>query len=317
MRSPAPVPAAVRPATPPFASILCAVDLSAVGSVCARVAYALAGENAVVRLLHVAPPAPPLRSLLGEDPFAPRPFPPMAGGEPFAESLLADLVPDDATERGILTQTIVVEGDDPAGEISRAAAIAGADVVIAGTHGLSGFGHVLVGPVASAVVRSSPTPVLLVYPGRPDPSGRTLRLPPRSIVCPTDLSARGNEAASVAYTLAGAASTVHLLHAWRRPFCPTGDPSQERLAGEVLARRGLHAVARSHAQREIWTEVHAVEDDDPTAAIGRVADATHADLIVLSTHGLTDRRRVPMGPVAAEAIRGHVPVVLVPQLGAE
>jgi nucleotide-binding universal stress UspA family protein len=228
---------------------------------------------------------------------------------------LTDLVPPSAAQRGIRTETMVVEGDDPAAEISRAAAIAGADVVVAGTHGLSGFGHVLVGSTASAVVRSSPTPVVLVYPGRPDPSGRTLRLPPRSVLCPTDLSPRGNEAASVAYALAGPASTVHLLHAWQRPFCPSDDPEQERFESEAAARRGLMALARQEAQREIWTEVHAVEDDDPAAAIRRTADETHADLVVLSTHGLTDLRRVPMGPVAAETIRGHAPVVLVPHLG--
>lgn len=313
----APVPAAVRPATPPFASVLCAVDLSAVGSACASVAYALAGENSVVRLLHVAPRPPRLRSLLGVDPDAPRPFPPEPEGERFPESRLADLVPAGAAERGVLTETVVVQGDDPAEEISRAASIVGADVVVAGTHGSSGFGHALVGSVASAAVRSSPTPVLLVYPGRPGPSGRAFRVPARSIVCATDLSPRGNGAASVAYALAGAASTVHLVHAWQRPFCPTGDPAQERLAGESSARRGLMAVARSEAQREIWTELHAVEDDDPAAAIRRVAEAVRADLVVLATHGRTDLRRVAMGPVAVEAIRGSTPVVLVPRWGDE
>ncbi len=47
-------------------------------------------------------------------------------------------------------------------EILSAAEDAGADLIVMGTHGRSGMGHLLLGSVAEKVVRLSPIPVLTV-----------------------------------------------------------------------------------------------------------------------------------------------------------
>jgi nucleotide-binding universal stress UspA family protein len=53
----------------------------------------------------------------------------------------------------------LVEGD-PATEIVRLAAEAGADLIVMGTHGRTGLRHALLGSVAEQVIRKAPCPVL-------------------------------------------------------------------------------------------------------------------------------------------------------------
>jgi nucleotide-binding universal stress UspA family protein len=53
----------------------------------------------------------------------------------------------------------LVEGD-PATEIVRAADDSGADLIVMGTHGQTGLGHLLMGSVAGQVVRKATCPVL-------------------------------------------------------------------------------------------------------------------------------------------------------------
>ncbi|MFM1998047.1 MAG: hypothetical protein RLZZ111_2434 [Planctomycetota bacterium] len=50
---------------------------------------------------------------------------------------------------------------DPAGEIVRIAGEEGAEMIVLGTHGRSGFTRMLMGSVAEAVVRRAPCPVLV------------------------------------------------------------------------------------------------------------------------------------------------------------
>jgi nucleotide-binding universal stress UspA family protein len=225
---------------------------------------------------------------------------------------LEALAPTSALERRVRTETHVVTGDDLPRTIARKAKELDADLIVAGTHGRTGFGRVLMGSVASDLLKATPDPVLLVYPGRRGSGGRGLAAPFRSVLCPTDLSDRGNEAVPIAHALAGEGGTVHVLHVWHRPYGAepeNGSPSRED------ARRALDAVARAaRAPDAVRTTTHLVEGDDPAVAIARHAAALPADLVVLATHGRTGIHRVAMGTVASEAIRGGAPVVLVPRM---
>ena len=66
---------------------------------------------------------------------------------------------------------IPVEGETisgrPAPEIVAHAKKVGADLIVMGTHGRSGFQHALLGSVAERVVHHSPCPVLVVPAPRP------------------------------------------------------------------------------------------------------------------------------------------------------
>lgn len=63
------------------------------------------------------------------------------------------------------TVTSVELGGDPADEIVRFAREFGCDLIVMGTHGRTGLGHLALGSVAEAVIRRSPCPVLVVRPG--------------------------------------------------------------------------------------------------------------------------------------------------------
>ena len=57
----------------------------------------------------------------------------------------------------------------PAAAIVECAANRGMDLIIMGTHGRSGFAHLLLGSVAEQVVRTAPCPVLTVRNGHVEP----------------------------------------------------------------------------------------------------------------------------------------------------
>ncbi|MFW6051688.1 MAG: universal stress protein [Myxococcota bacterium] len=70
-------------------------------------------------------------------------------------------VVDRHAQRGVPIERHLTEGV-PHAEIDRVAREVGADLIVMGTHGRSGLGHLLLGSVAERVVRSSAVPVLTV-----------------------------------------------------------------------------------------------------------------------------------------------------------
>jgi len=97
------------------------------------------------------------------------------------------------------------------------------DLVIAGTHGRTGLGRLIMGSVAEEILRQAPCPVLTVGPNVVGASVRTLgrferdaRPEPadiRDVVYATDFRQHSNEAAVLAASLAGSfGATLGMLH---------------------------------------------------------------------------------------------------------
>ncbi|MBW2543426.1 MAG: universal stress protein, partial [Deltaproteobacteria bacterium] len=61
----------------------------------------------------------------------------------------------------------------PASEIKQCAHDLGADLIVMGTRGLSGFKHVMVGSVAERTVRLAPCPVMTVHAPESDAVGKS------------------------------------------------------------------------------------------------------------------------------------------------
>ena len=78
----------------------------------------------------------------------------------------------DAVPRTIQVDTVLREGD-PATEILEAAQVFGADLIVMGTHGRGPIGRVVLGSVASAVMRKSACPVLTVTHAPPGSDNAT------------------------------------------------------------------------------------------------------------------------------------------------
>jgi len=74
-----------------------------------------------------------------------------------------------AARNGIDAESVVTETlkDRVAGVILREARDWRADLIVMGTHGRRGFGHLVLGSDAEAVLHDAPVPVLLIR-GAPD-----------------------------------------------------------------------------------------------------------------------------------------------------
>jgi nucleotide-binding universal stress UspA family protein len=118
-----------------------------------------------VHLVHVSEPAFVVSPLDGT-PLVARMPPPeeLAKNEAKAERRLKDLVPQDALARGVKTEAHVVLDSGVAGTLARVAKDVGADVVVIGTHGRKGLERLLMGSVASEVLRQAGPPVIVVRP---------------------------------------------------------------------------------------------------------------------------------------------------------
>ncbi|MEI8244163.1 MAG: universal stress protein [bacterium] len=139
--------------------ILCPVDFSDSSDHAMRYASALAETfGAELTLLHVV--APVMAALPGETALP--------------DTMLANIneLVDACRERleqivgklaasGLTVQHKVMNGV-PFVEIIRYARDAQTDLIVMGTHGRTGLGHLLIGSVAERVVRKSPCPVLTV-----------------------------------------------------------------------------------------------------------------------------------------------------------
>lgn len=77
-----------------------------------------------------------------------------------AEAHLQDIA-DRLAKDGVAARGVVVLGT-PVDEINRAVDDHGADLIVMGTHGRTGFRHLMAGSVAERVVRSARVPVLTI-----------------------------------------------------------------------------------------------------------------------------------------------------------
>lgn len=85
---------------------------------------------------------------------------------------ILDKAHDAAKSGGIDAEVQLLEteniGEGIADAIADAAKSWSADLVVAGTHGRKGLKHMLMGSVAEGIVRTSPTPILLVHNRHPE-----------------------------------------------------------------------------------------------------------------------------------------------------
>lgn len=148
----------------PFRTILCPTDLSETGNLAVPVAYRLASNGARVHLMHVCEPPCLGNPLYGPfvQGYAPTPDDTQTGEEKVLRRLHR-LVPEDALTEGVRTEYHLVHGVNVANTIEAEARRFDAEVVVLGTHGRTGLGRILMGSVATDVVKKKGLPVILVH----------------------------------------------------------------------------------------------------------------------------------------------------------
>jgi nucleotide-binding universal stress UspA family protein len=267
--------------------ILCPTDFSEPSTHALEQATRLAGSyGARLTVLHVRPTVTP--------------HPDMPDGGPVAPWLMAEL--DELRQRvtascaevtasAVALEPMVAAGD-PVREIVRYTTTLPADLVVMGTHGVSGFQHLVLGSITKKVLRTAPCPVLTVPPRTQTTASQFTR-----VLCAVDFSdcslAAVNRAASLA---AVSGATLTLLHVLEWPWHDTAAAALEGvspLQGQAItdyrrylergAKERLDAVAASALPTSTVATV--VRFGKPYVELLDAARQTRADLIVLGVRG--------------------------------
>jgi nucleotide-binding universal stress UspA family protein len=189
-----------------------------------------------------------------------------------------------------------------------------ADLLVLGTRGLSGVGHLLLGSTAERVVQHSTCPVLSVHPGDHERHRRI-----RTILVPTDFSRDAELATAAATRLLGddvEGARIVLLHAYHLPFEYTAYgtiPMSVDYTRDVegAAQERLAEISAALADSGLEVEVRAIEGYPPEVIVDE-AESSSADLIAMGTHGRTGLAHLFLGSTAERVVQhANCPVLTV------
>lgn len=203
----------------------------------------------------------------------------------------------------------------PATEIVKVAAARRADLLVVGTHGRTGWRHMVLGSVAEEVARRASCSVLVVRP-RPGSGDdlhhehATWRL--AKILVPTDFSPRSEEALRYAVEFARRfGGKITLLHVVAEGAAVNGEHAAGLLERErLLASQFLTVLHRQYVPGLVDGGME-IRTGSPLAEVLKVASADDFDLMICATHGTADAAPHHLGAVAEGLLlRAPCPVLL-------
>jgi len=263
-----------------FRSVLCPIDFSENSRLALRYAAAVAARgNAVLRVVYVNDPL--LVAAAAADHLAERSAQEL---QDFIETTLS------ASPREALRVKSHVAIGQPANEILKAAAGGRADLIVLGTHGLTGAHRLLTGSTTLSVLQQTTVPVLAVpragdrLPTNPSPS-----FPGEPIVAALELdSSTGQEvdvAAHIANWFGSSLLLVHVISEIAAPAWLRADLSAHDRIRVARAQQQLGMLIK-RSQKHVTTDARVV--------CGRVADeiaaVAAAERTGLLITALRDRR---------------------------
>jgi nucleotide-binding universal stress UspA family protein len=281
-------------------TVLCATDFSETAELALEHAIRLARRHdARILLAHVVEPIPlgPYPALMAaENELAIREMA-VKRVEEIASRVRAD---------GIVIDTRVDTGN-PGPGLATIAEDEGADLIVIGTRGLTGFQHIMLGSTADYIVRRSQCPVLTIHP-----EDQVSEDPPRTVIVPTNLSPETTNSTDAFAALFGEQRPkIVLTFADRTP--PYLEPfrhdtllkmNQRDVVKEEIERRMEGAVL--HLQKAGFEVETAVLDGDPVHVVTEFAREREADLIVMTTHGRSAIVNAILGKTAQRIVQ-HAP----------
>jgi nucleotide-binding universal stress UspA family protein len=289
--------------------ILCPIDFSEFSRHALDRALVVArAHDATVTVLHVLPTHVVAPAGVPFGPEGPGAFTLYQADRETAADELARFV-SGSTTRGVPVQHQLVEAPSSYREILVQADRLGADLIVMGTHGRSGFDRLMIGSVTEKVLRRARVPVLTVpsHAADVDPLG-----PPafQRILCAVDFSDCSLLAIAHAAALAQEAnSTFTIVHV--AELLPVAyEPTIATPFDFELNRPALEEAARGHLKRIVPAGIREqcrVEDvvvsGKPYVEILKVAGERRADLIVLGVHGYGVLDRLVFGSTAGHVVR--------------
>lgn len=217
-----------------------------------------------------------------------------------------------ASKEGVDCETIAHRGENPYLFIVEEASKQKADMIIIGRRGRSGLKRLLMGSVTAKVVGHAPCNVLVVP--------KASKFECRNILVATDGSSYSEAAVAQAIKMAkqcGSGLTiveVVLSELLSSMDVDTGYTQEhvEIIAKEMfgMAEKNVQAL-QARAEKEGTKADGLTVEGRPFEAIIEAAHKTHADLIVVGSHGRTGLNRLLMGSVAERVIGSSECAVLV------
>ncbi len=296
--------------------VLCPVDFSDHARHALDYASAVARwYGATISVLYVRPLATPI--------FAAGPyvgaeaFPPMSMTEAErheTRKALEAFVADDRAA-GVSVDALVIEDLNVTTAITDQARALGADLLVMGTHGRSGFQRLLLGSVTERVMRTAECPVLTVPPRAVDSVPRSPVAIER-ITCGVDFSDASAHALTFAASLAGLCqatlTVVHVLELLPDTSdLGSFDMSAYRASRFDDAKARISTLLTPAITASCRTQELLI-GGKPGREILRVAADQQSDVIVLGTHGRAVVERLFFGSAAAHVVRhATCPVITV------
>ena len=288
--------------------ILCPIDFSDASMHAVDQAVVIAGwYKARIAALHVCSP------MLASVPGLGIPGP----GEAIDDTETERLRNEAAAHCGAATTAgigldILIERGQPASHILDRANSLPADLIVMGTHGISGFEHLILGSVTEKVLRKATCPVLTVPPR----ARATSRLPFKQLLCAVDFSDSSVTALEYAFSLARESDAgLTILHVLEWPWEEPPAPVLEELPvaqGSALAeyRRYCEKSATVRLESLVPEAVRAsrppvtrLRNGKPYVEILRVAAEDSADLIVIGVRGRNPLDLGLFGSTANQVVR--------------
>jgi nucleotide-binding universal stress UspA family protein len=283
--------------------ILCPVDLSQFSRDALHHALALAKWYAAqVTVCHVYSALQPLLPVTGMP--GNEPLPPPVQPDDIAEEVRRFCAPL-LTDSGQSVEIVLREGNATK-EIVLLAEQLGADLLVLGTHGRSGFEHLFLGSVTEKVLRTTRVPVMTVPPPVTEPGSARYKM----ILCPLDFSDTSTRALDYALSLAQeAGGRLILLHVIESLLGELGASDMGHLSVSEYDRYlEADAVAQLKSavpeQARVWPALEErVTRGRPYRQILKVAKDEGVELIVMGVQGKGALNRFLFGSTTDHVIR--------------
>ena len=192
------------------------------------------------------------------------------------------------------------------------------DLIVMGTHGRRGLGHLLLGSAAEEVVRLAPYPVFTIRELKEPKSVMQVN----NILVPVDFSNHSQKALSYASEIAQSYNAqlqvLHIIEETMYPaFSVTGKSSIFDLVPGIKddSRKRIEKMIKEFVSDKVKSKVF-VQGGRAANDIIKFAKENSTDLIVIATHGLTGLEHMLLGSVTEKVVRmAHCPVFTVKAFG--
>lgn len=194
----------------------------------------------------------------------------------------------------------------------------GIDLIVMGTHGRRGIGHLLLGSAAEEVVRLAECPVFTI---RESEEVKPIKLFEKILV-PIDFSDHSKKALAYAKEIANSYdANLQLLHVIEDTIHPAFSLSGKSSIFELVpgieedCRRRIDKLILDCKIQKENTEI-IVKGGQAAHEIIKFAKDNSSDLVVIATHGLSGIEHLLLGSVTEKVVRmAHCPVFTVNSFG--